>query len=75
MPGLAYIADLDPSLYLPRRSQPWDRLPRSTVAIALDMTTIYPFESPGSWHLIGRTPIMARDASAGAVGGRRRSPA
>ena len=61
MPGLAYIAGLDPSLYLPRRSQPRVRLPRSTVAIAMDMTTIYPFESPGGWHLIGRTPLMMFD--------------
>ena len=37
------------------------RLPRSTVAIAMDMTTIYPFESPGGWHLIGRTPLMMFD--------------
>ena len=61
MPGLAYIAGLDPTLYLPRRSQPRVRLPRSTVAIAMDMTTIYPFESPGGWHLIGRTPLMMFD--------------
>jgi KipI family sensor histidine kinase inhibitor len=61
MPGLAYIAGLDPSLYLPRRSQPRVRLPRSTVAIAMDMTTIYPFESPGGWHLIGRTPLWMFD--------------
>ena len=61
MPGLAYIAGLDPSLYLPRRSQPRVRLPRSSVAIAMDMTTIYPFESPGGWHLIGRTPLWMFD--------------
>lgn len=61
MPGLAYIAGLDRSLYLPRRSQPRVRLPRSTVAIAMDMTTIYPFESPGGWHLIGRTPLWMFD--------------
>lgn len=61
MPGLAYIAGLDPSLYLPRRGQPRVRLPRSTVAIAMDMTTIYPFESPGGWHLIGRTPLWMFD--------------
>ena len=61
MPGLAYIAGLDQSLYLPRRSQPRVRLPRSSVAIAMDMTTIYPFESPGGWHLIGRTPLMMFD--------------
>ena len=61
MPGLAYIAGLDPSLYLPRRSQPRVRLPRSSVAIAMDMTTIYPFVSPGGWHILGRTPLMMFD--------------
>jgi KipI family sensor histidine kinase inhibitor len=61
MPGLAYIAGLDQSLYLPRRSQPRVRVPRSSVAIAMDMTTIYPFESPGGWHLIGRTPLWMFD--------------
>ncbi|MCW5733658.1 MAG: 5-oxoprolinase subunit PxpB [Enhydrobacter sp.] len=61
MPGLAYVAGLDPSLYLSRRSQPRVRVPRSTVAIAMDMTTIYPFESPGGWHLIGRTPLWMFD--------------
>ena len=47
MPGLAYIAGLDQSLYLPRRSQPRVRVPRSSVAIAMDMTTIYPVREPG----------------------------
>lgn len=61
MPGLAYVAGLDPSLYLPRRTQPRVRVPRSSVAIAMDMTTIYPFESPGGWHLIGRTPLWMFD--------------
>ena len=61
MPGLAYIAGLDQTLYLPRRSQPRVRVPRSSVAIAMDMTTIYPFESPGGWHLIGRTPLWMFD--------------
>jgi inhibitor of KinA len=61
MPGLAYVAGLDPSLYLPRRAQPRVRVPRSSVAIAMDMTTIYPFESPGGWHLIGRTPLRMFD--------------
>jgi KipI family sensor histidine kinase inhibitor len=61
MPGLAYIAGLEQSLYLPRRSEPRVRVPRSSVAIAMDMTTIYPFESPGGWHLIGRTPLFMFD--------------
>ena len=25
------------------------------------MTTIYPFESPGGWHLLGRTPLWMFD--------------
>ena len=57
----AYVAGLDQSLYLPRRAQPRVRVPRSSVAIAMDMTTIYPFESPGGWHLIGRTPLWMFD--------------
>ena len=61
MPGLAYIAGLEQSLYLPRRSQPRVRVPRSSVAIAMDMTTIYPFESPGGWHIVGRTPLWMFD--------------
>ena len=61
MPGLAYIVGLDPSLVLPRRAEPRVRVPRSSVAIAMDWTTIYPFESPGGWHLIGRTPLRMFD--------------
>ena len=61
MPGLAYVAGLEQSLYLPRRTQPRVRVPRSSVAIAMDVTTIYPFESPGGWHLIGRTPLWMFD--------------
>jgi KipI family sensor histidine kinase inhibitor len=61
MPGLAYVAGLDPTLYLPRRTQPRVRVPRSSVAIAMDMTTIYPFVSPGGWHILGRTPLMMFD--------------
>jgi KipI family sensor histidine kinase inhibitor len=61
MPGLPYAVGLDRSLYLPRRDRPRVRVPRSSVAIAMDQTTIYPFESPGGWHLIGRTPLWMFD--------------
>jgi KipI family sensor histidine kinase inhibitor len=61
MPGLAYIVGLDPSLVLPRRAEPRVRVPRSSVAIVMDWTTVYPFESPGGWHLIGRTPLWMFD--------------
>jgi KipI family sensor histidine kinase inhibitor len=61
MPGFAYSAGLERSLYLPRRSQPRVRVPRSSVAIAMNMTIVYSFESPGGWHLIGRTPLWMFD--------------
>ncbi len=61
MPGFAYSAGLDQSLYLPRRSQPRVRVPRSSVAIAMNMSIVYSFESPGGWHLIGRTPLWMFD--------------
>lgn len=61
MPGFAYIVGLDPSLVLPRRAEPRVRVPRSSVAIAMDWTTVYPFEVPGGWHLIGRTPLWMFD--------------
>ena len=61
MPGFAYSAGLEPSLYLPRRSQPRVRVPRSSVAIAMNMTIVYSFESPGGWNLIGRTPLWMFD--------------
>jgi KipI family sensor histidine kinase inhibitor len=61
MPGFAYSAGLEQSLFLPRRSQPRVRVPRSSVAIAMNMTIVYSFETPGGWHLIGRTPLWMFD--------------
>ena len=61
-PGFAYLGPLDPGLVLPRRSEPRSRVPAGSVAIAGDQTAIYPFETPGGWHLIGRTPIVPFDA-------------
>lgn len=63
MPGLAYMGGLDASLHLPRRSSPRTKVPQSSVAIAESMTTIYPWESPGGWHLLGRTPLRLFDAA------------
>src|SRR3546814_9325986 len=62
MPGLAYMGGLDAALQLPRRREPRLKVPQGSVAIAESMTTIYPWESPGGWHLIGRTPLKLFDA-------------
>ena len=61
MPGFAYLGGLPKELELPRRSEPRVRVPKNSVAIAQALTAIYPWESPGGWHLIGRTPIELFD--------------
>ena len=61
VPGFPYITGLDPSLSVPRRATPRTRVPTGTVAIAGSQTGIYPFETPGGWNLIGRTPLPMFD--------------
>ncbi|WP_372395012.1 5-oxoprolinase subunit PxpB [Azospirillum sp. HJ39] len=62
MPGFGYMGDLVPELERPRRSEPRLRVPAGSVAIAGRLTTVYPWESPGGWHLIGRCPVLLYDA-------------
>jgi inhibitor of KinA len=64
VPGQAYLGDLPTALQLPRRQTPRTILPPGSVAIATTMSTIYPLESPGGWHLIGRCPIRFYDPAA-----------
>lgn len=54
VPGFAYLTGLDPRLVLPRRTTPRPRVPAGSLAIADVFTAVYPFASPGGWHLIGR---------------------
>jgi inhibitor of KinA len=61
IPGFAYMAAVDPKLALPRRSVPRTRVPAGSVAVAAGQTGIYPAETPGGWHLIGRTPVKPYD--------------
>lgn len=52
-PGFAYLIGLDKRLVLPRRATPRPRVPAGSLAIADAFTAVYPFDSPGGWHLIG----------------------
>jgi inhibitor of KinA len=63
VPGFAYMGPVDSRLALPRRSTPRTRVPAGSVAIAAGQTGIYPMETPGGWHLIGRTAIRPFDES------------
>lgn len=62
-PGWAYLSELHPSLVLPRRPSPRQRVPAGSVGIANAQTGVYPFAMPGGWHLIGRTETVMFDPS------------
>ena len=61
LPGFPYMGDLPAELELPRRENPRVRVPPGSIAIAMAMTAIYTLESPGGWHLLGRTPAPLWD--------------
>jgi inhibitor of KinA len=61
LPGFPYMGDLPSPLELPRRANPRLRVPAGSISIATSLTAIYPYESPGGWHLIGATPIRLFD--------------
>jgi inhibitor of KinA len=63
-PGFAYLGELDPALVLPRRAEPRRRVAAGSVAIAGAQTAVYPLDTPGGWHLIGRTSTVMFDPSA-----------
>lgn len=56
-PGLPFHGLFDPAFNLPRRSQPRTQLVAGSVGIANRQGVIYPFATPGGWHIVGRTPM------------------
>ncbi|HXF88785.1 MAG TPA: 5-oxoprolinase subunit PxpB [Xanthobacteraceae bacterium] len=65
LPGQAYMGDLPAELDLPRRATPRLTIPAGSLAIAMNMTCIFPLQSPCGWHLIGRSPVPLWDGEAG----------
>jgi len=63
-PGFPYLLGLDPTLAMPRRRDPRQRVPAGSVAIGGAQTGIYPDQLPGGWQLIGRTPLCLFDVTA-----------
>jgi len=61
VPGFAYLGGLPPELTTPRLESPRKRVPKGSVAIGGSHTGVYPFETPGGWRIIGRTPIEIFD--------------
>ncbi|HVX45704.1 MAG TPA: 5-oxoprolinase subunit PxpB [Mycobacteriales bacterium] len=60
-PGFGYLVGLDPELQLPRRDTPRAAVPAGSVAIAGEFTAVYPQQTPGGWHLLGRTDVDVFD--------------
>ena len=60
-PGFGYLGAIDARLRLPRKSTPRTRIPAGSVAIAEQQSVIYPTETPGGWHILGRTPVSLID--------------
>ena len=63
-PGFAYLLGGDPALRVPRRSDPRERVPAGSVALAGEYCAVYPSASPGGWQLIGRTGATMFDPAA-----------
>lgn len=60
-PGFAYLGGLPERIATPRHATPRVKVPAGSVGIAGAQTGVYPFESPGGWQLIGRTPLRMFD--------------
>ena len=61
LPGFPYMGGLPQSLATPRLKTPRPRVPSNSIAVAGEMCAVYPWESPGGWNLIGRTPVRLFD--------------
>ena len=56
LPGHPFMGDLDSKLFLNRLKTPRVKIPAGSVGIVEKFCNIYPYESPGGWNIIGRTP-------------------
>lgn len=56
LPGFPYMGKVNKEIEVPRKNNP-SNVPAGSVAIAGRQTGIYPMNSPGGWHIIGRTPV------------------
>jgi inhibitor of KinA len=61
LPGFPYLNGLPEQLHTPRKAVPDRTVDAGSVAIGGKQTGIYPQESPGGWHVIGRSPVQLFD--------------
>jgi KipI family sensor histidine kinase inhibitor len=63
LPGFGYLGGLPGALVMPRRATPRVRVPAGSVGIGGQQTGVYPFASPGGWHLVGRSGVTLFDVT------------
>jgi KipI family sensor histidine kinase inhibitor len=63
LPGFPYMGDLPAELEVPRLPTPRREVPARSIAVTGRMCAVYPWPSPGGWHLVGRTPVRLFDAA------------
>ena len=57
LPGFLYLGGLPPQLFKDRKQTPNLNISKGSVGIGGKQTGIYPQQSPGGWHIIGKTPV------------------
>ncbi len=57
VPGQPFLGDLNKKLYHDRLDTPRVKINKGSVGIVEKFCTIYTFESPGGWNIVGRTPL------------------
>lgn len=62
MPGFPFLGGLSETLYKARLDSPRTNIPAGSVGIGGRQTGMYPFDSPGGWNLLGRTPVPLYDS-------------
>jgi inhibitor of KinA len=62
-PGHPYLGGLDARLAVPRRATPRVLVPGGSVGIANGQSVVYPYNLPGGWNIIGRTPLKLFNAA------------
>lgn len=61
LPGFPYMGGLPKELAMPRQASPRQKVPAHSIAVAGEMCAVYPWESPGGWNLLGKTPVSLFD--------------
>ena len=57
LPGFLYLDGLDKSLHIPRKTVPAKYTEAGSVALGGKYLGLYSIDSPGGWHIIGKTPL------------------